>query len=132
MTRAERKALQARGAIRTLAQQAAKRAVVAHIRSQGLWLGDFSSKEITLWAEVWLRENPEMWAQARVTAAELGFGGPIDARNPCRSDEALPAPNRNAGVAPSGQAHEAGITRASVPSIAPRRIDRSNNPHGSY
>jgi hypothetical protein len=73
MTRAERKAWQARGAIKTLAQMAAKRAVKNHIRAQGLWLGNFSSKEITLWAEVWLREHPQIFTQAKLTAAELGF-----------------------------------------------------------
>ena len=73
MTRAERKVWQARGAIKTLAQMAAKRAVKQHIASQGLWLGNISSKEITLWAEVWLRENQQIFAQARVTAAELGY-----------------------------------------------------------
>jgi hypothetical protein len=124
MKRAERKAMQARGAVRTLAQQVAKNAVKQHIRSQGLWLGDFSSKEITLWAEAWLREHPEMWAQARERAVELGFAPPntgeLNARNSCRSDEALPAPNRNAGVAASGEAHEARSARAGLPNIAPR------------
>jgi hypothetical protein len=128
MTRAERKAWQARGAIKTLAIQSAKRAVVAQIRSQGLWLGNFSSKEITLWAEVWLREHPEMLAQARVRAAELGFldrsisekWSEWNARDTQRPDQALPPPNRNAGMAPSGQAHEARSARTSLPNIAPR------------
>jgi hypothetical protein len=73
MTRAERKARQARGAVTTLARMFAKNAVKAHIRSQGLWLGDFSPKEITLWAEIWLREHPAIFAQARVWATEFGY-----------------------------------------------------------
>jgi hypothetical protein len=74
MTRAERKAMQARGAVKTLARMFAKNAVKNHIRSQGLWLGNFSSKEIGLWAEVWLREHPQIFAEAKVTAASLGYG----------------------------------------------------------
>ena len=46
MTRAERKAIQARVAVRVLAQLAAKNAVKNHIRSQGLRLWDFTSKDI--------------------------------------------------------------------------------------
>jgi hypothetical protein len=85
MTRAERKAIQARVAVRVLAQLAAKNAVKNHIRSQGLRLWDFTSKDITLWAEIWLRVHPEMFAEARARAAELGYGPPgerNDARNP--------------------------------------------------
>ncbi len=51
MTRAERKAIQARVAVRVLAQLAAKNAVKNDIRSQGLRLWDFTSKDITLWAQ---------------------------------------------------------------------------------
>jgi hypothetical protein len=124
MKRAEKKAMQARGAVRTLAQMAAKNAVKNHIRAQGWKLWDFTSADLTRWAEVWLAEHPEIWAQARVRAVELGFAQPItgerNARDTRRSDEALPAPNRNAGVAASGEAHEARSARASLPNIAPR------------
>jgi hypothetical protein len=115
MTRQERKAWQARAAVMTLAQMAAKRAVKAHIRAQGLRLGDFSSKEIGLWAEVWLRENPCLFAQARVTAVELGFApGEQNARDTRRPYAALSKPDPNAGVAPSGQAREAGTPCTSL------------------
>jgi hypothetical protein len=72
MTRAERKAMQARGAIKTLARMFAKRAVKNHIRSQGLWLGDFSSKEITLWA-VWLSEHPQIFYPGKSVGNRVGL-----------------------------------------------------------
>ena len=75
MTRAERKARLARQAVAVLAQRFAKSAVKNHIASQGWRLWDFSAKDITLWAEVWLTEHPEMWAEAKVRAVELGFMG---------------------------------------------------------
>jgi hypothetical protein len=68
MTRVEQKALQARIAVRVLAQLAAKNAIKAHIRAQGLRLWDFTAKEITLQAEAWLLEHPEMFAEARAKA----------------------------------------------------------------
>ena len=73
MTRAEHKARLARQAVAVLAIQSAKNAVRNHIRAQGWKPWDFTSRDITLWAEVWLREHPEMFAQARVRNAELGF-----------------------------------------------------------
>jgi hypothetical protein len=73
MSRAENKARLARVAVRVLAQQAAKNAAKNHIRAQGFRLWDFTPKDITLWAEVWLREHPEMIAEARVEA--LGYRG---------------------------------------------------------
>ena len=76
MTRDERKAWQARAAVGVLAIQAAKRAVKASIRAQGLQLGDFTAKEITLRAEAMLAEHPELISQAKVTAVELGFAPP--------------------------------------------------------
>jgi hypothetical protein len=76
MTRAERKARLARQAVVVLARQAAKNAVRAHIRAQGWKLWDFTSKDIALWADVWLAENPELISQAKVTAVELGFAQP--------------------------------------------------------
>ena len=76
MTRDERKAMQARVAVRVLAEMWAKNAVKAHIRAQGLRLWDFSAREIALWADVWLREHPELFAQAKVTAVELGYAPP--------------------------------------------------------
>ena len=88
MTRAERKARLARQAVVVLAQQAAKNAVKNHIRAQGLKLWDFTSRDLTLWAEIWLREHPEMFAQARVRAVELGFA-------PCQKETEIAQCRRN-------------------------------------
>jgi hypothetical protein len=73
MTKAERKALQARVAVRVLAQQAAKNIVKSQIRAQDLKLHDFAAKDITLRAEAWLEAHPEMIAEAREKAARLGY-----------------------------------------------------------
>ena len=73
MTRAERRAIQARIAIGVWAQLAAKEVVKAQIRAQGLRLWDFTGKEITLRAEALLKERPELIAQARERAAALGY-----------------------------------------------------------
>jgi len=73
MTRAERKAIQARAAVRVFAQMAAKNEVKNQIRAQGLRVHDFSAKEITLRAEAWLEAHPELIAEARATAANLGY-----------------------------------------------------------
>jgi hypothetical protein len=70
---AERKAQQARAAIAVCAIQAAKRVIKARIRAEGLRLGDFEGREITLRAEALLKERPEMWIEARARAAELGY-----------------------------------------------------------
>jgi hypothetical protein len=76
MTRAEKKAMQARVAVRVLAQMTAKNAVKNQIRAQGLKIWDFTSKEITLRAEAMLKEHPEMIAEARAKAASLGYAVP--------------------------------------------------------
>ena len=76
MTRAEKKALQARAAVGVLAIQAAKRAVKASIRADGGKLWDFTGREITLRAEALLKERPEMFAEAREKAAALGYAIP--------------------------------------------------------
>jgi hypothetical protein len=73
MTRAERKAREARQAVAVLARQFAERAVISHIRAQGWKVYDFTSADLTRWGEVWLREHPEIFAWARVTAKELGY-----------------------------------------------------------
>jgi len=73
MTRAENKAKQARVAIRVLAQQAAKNIVKSQIHAQGLRLHDFAARDIALRAEAWLEAHPEMIAQARQRAVELGY-----------------------------------------------------------
>jgi hypothetical protein len=77
MTRAERKAQRkardARIAVRVFAKQAAKRTVIAQIRAQGLRVSDYSNRDLLLRAEAWLLEHPELIAQARETAAKLGY-----------------------------------------------------------
>jgi hypothetical protein len=72
MTRAERKALQARIAVRVLAQLAAKNAVKHQIKAQGLRLWDFTAKEIAIRAEAWLAAHPELVTEAGTKAAKLG------------------------------------------------------------
>ena len=74
--RPERKARLARQAVTVLAIQSAKNAVKNHIRAQGLKLWDFSSADLTLWAEIWLREHPEMITEAKTRAVELGYAIP--------------------------------------------------------
>jgi hypothetical protein len=76
MTRQERKAVQARAAVATLAVLAAKRAVKAKIRADGFRIWDYSGREITLRAEALLKERPELIAEARVKAAALGYAIP--------------------------------------------------------
>jgi hypothetical protein len=71
--RAENKARLARVAVTVLAQQAAKRAVKAQIRAQGLRLHDFSARNITLMAEELLKAHPEMIIEARAKAASLSY-----------------------------------------------------------
>jgi hypothetical protein len=76
MTRQERKAIQARAAVGVLATQAAKRVVKARIRADGGKLWDFTGREITIRAEAWLAEHPEMFAEAREKAVALGYAIP--------------------------------------------------------
>ena len=73
MTRAEKKAMKARVAVRVFAQMAAKNIVKSQIRAQGLRVHDFAAKEITLRAEAWLETHPELIAEAREKAVELGY-----------------------------------------------------------
>ena len=73
MTRAERRALQARIAVSVCAMQAAKRAVKNQIRAQGLRVHELTARELTLRAEMWLAWHPELIAQARERVVELGY-----------------------------------------------------------
>jgi hypothetical protein len=73
MTRAEKKAMWARIAVRVLAQMAAKNAVKNQIRAQGLKLHHFAAKDITLRAEAWLDAHPELFAEARAKAERLDY-----------------------------------------------------------
>ena len=65
MTSAEKKAMQARVAVRVLAQLAATNVVKNQIRAQGLKLHDFTAKDIALRAEAWLAAHPELFVEAR-------------------------------------------------------------------
>lgn len=77
MTRAEKKAqdraIQARAAVRVFAEMAAKRAVIAQIRADGLRVHDFENRTISMMASEWLAHHPELYAQARQRAVELGY-----------------------------------------------------------
>jgi hypothetical protein len=78
MTRAEQKALQARVAVRVLAQLAAKNEVKHQLRAQGLRIWDFTAKDIAIRVEAWLAVHPELIVEARaklrgwVTANQAG------------------------------------------------------------
>ena len=73
MTRDEKKAMQARVAVRVLAQFAAKNAVKHQIRAQGLKVNNFSAKDIALRDEAWLEAHPEMFVEAKEKAARIGL-----------------------------------------------------------
>jgi len=77
MTRAERKAqdraIKARVAVRVWAEMAAKRAVIAAIKADGLRVSDFANRTISMMATDWLEKHPELYAQARQRAAEMGY-----------------------------------------------------------
>ena len=71
--KAEKAAREARAAIAVCAIQAAKRAVKAQIRAEGLRLCEFTGREITIRAEALLKERPEFitqaWERAKVEFA---------------------------------------------------------------
>jgi hypothetical protein len=73
MTRAEKKAIQARIAVGVWAQLAAKREVKARIRAEGLRLCEFTGREITIRAEALLKERPEFITEAWERAKEMGY-----------------------------------------------------------
>jgi len=71
--RTERRAREARIAVRVFAKMAAKRAITNQIRARGERISDYSNKELTLRSEAWLVQHPELFAEARETAAKLGY-----------------------------------------------------------
>jgi hypothetical protein len=71
--RAEEKARMARVAVRVFAEMAAKRAVIAQIRADGLRVHDFANRTLSMMATEWLEAHPELYAQARQRAVELGY-----------------------------------------------------------
>jgi len=73
MTRAEKRAVDGRIAVSVLAHQAAKRAIKNQLRAQGLRLHELSARGLTLRAEIYLAWHPELIAQARAKAVELGY-----------------------------------------------------------
>ena len=51
----------------------ARKAIKEHLRRQGVKLSYVPAKEIAAQAKAWLREHPEIIAEARVRAASLGY-----------------------------------------------------------
>jgi len=66
--KAERRAQQARIATKVWAMMAAKDAVKAKIRADGLKVCHFEARTITSLAEEWLAKHPELIAKAREQA----------------------------------------------------------------
>jgi hypothetical protein len=77
MTRAERKAQErarlARVATFALAKYRAKKLIQAEIRARGDRVSDYSNKDLTIRAEQLLQERPEIVAQAREQARQMGY-----------------------------------------------------------
>jgi len=60
-------------AVRVLAQQCARKTIKEQLRAQGVKLSYVPMREIISQAKAWLREHPEMIAEARAKAASLGY-----------------------------------------------------------
>jgi pyrimidine operon attenuation protein/uracil phosphoribosyltransferase len=77
MTRAERKAQerarQARIAVHVFAKHIAKRQLIAGIKARGERVANYSNKQLTLMSEALMCERPEIVAQARESARQLGY-----------------------------------------------------------
>jgi hypothetical protein len=77
MTRAERReqerARMARVATFALAKYRAKKLIQAEIRARGDRVSDYSNKDLTLMAEALVRARPEIVAQAREQARQMGY-----------------------------------------------------------
>jgi hypothetical protein len=63
----------ARIAVRVLAQHEARKAIKHHLQSSGIKLSYVSMREINAQAKL-LLTHPEIIAQARAKAVELGYG----------------------------------------------------------
>ena len=60
-------------AVRVLAQQCARKTIKEQLRAQGVKLSYVPMREIISQAKAWLREHPEMIAEARAKAVSLGY-----------------------------------------------------------
>jgi hypothetical protein len=52
---------------------AARRAVIAQIKADGLRIHDFANRTMCMMATEWLAKHPELYAQARQRAVEMGY-----------------------------------------------------------
>ena len=60
-------------AVRVLTERMAKQEIKEHLRRQGVKLSYVKARDIAAQAKAWLREHPEIIAEARVKAASLGY-----------------------------------------------------------
>jgi hypothetical protein len=60
-------------AVRVIAEQTARKTVRDNLRREGVKLTYVSAKEIISQARAWLLAHPEIIAEARAKAAELGY-----------------------------------------------------------
>ena len=60
-------------AVRVLTERMAKQEIKEQLRRQGIKLSYVTSKDINAQAKAWLAAHPEMIAEARAKAAELGY-----------------------------------------------------------
>jgi hypothetical protein len=63
----------ARVATMTFAKLRAKHIIQSEIRARGDRVSDYSNKQLVLMAEALIQERPEIVAQARETARQLGY-----------------------------------------------------------
>ena len=73
MTRAERRAITARGAVMTLARQCARKAVEEDYRMRGIKLNTISYAQLLAEADAWLKAHPITIMQAKDLAKKLGY-----------------------------------------------------------
>jgi hypothetical protein len=60
-------------AVRVIAEQTARNAVRDNLRAQGVKLSYVKMRDIVSQARAWLAAHPEILAEAKVKAAELGY-----------------------------------------------------------
>jgi hypothetical protein len=65
-------------AIRVVAEQCARKMVRERLRQQGVKLSYVPVREIIVQAKAWLAAHPEIIAEAKAKAAELGYGATIN------------------------------------------------------
>jgi hypothetical protein len=64
-------------AVRVVAEHSARKMVRERLRQRGVKLSYVPAREIIVQAKAWLREHPEIIAEARAKAATLGYGPDI-------------------------------------------------------